>query len=72
MFVANEGRFVAIVDESSASTALERMRAHPEGKGARIIGSALPDEKPVVTMTSRIGTRRILDMFSGEQLPRIC
>jgi hydrogenase expression/formation protein HypE len=71
-FVANEGRFIAIVDKSSAAAAAELIRKHPAGAGARLIGAVESDQKPVVTMTSRIGTRRILDMFSGEQLPRIC
>lgn len=71
-FVANEGRMVAIVESASAEKTVETMRRHATGKGARLIGRVEPDAKPVVTMTSRIGTRRILDMFSGEQLPRIC
>jgi hydrogenase expression/formation protein HypE len=72
MFVANEGRFVAIVDGTSADVALESIRKHSAGEGARLIGLVEADDKAVVTMTSRIGTRRILDMISGEQLPRIC
>jgi len=72
LFVANEGRFVAFVEESSVEDALECIQSHPAGKGARVIGEVETEEKAIVTMTSRIGTRRILDMFSGEQLPRIC
>jgi len=72
LFVANEGRFVAFVPESEASRALEIMQAHAVSSGARVIGCVTGETRGLVTMTSRIGTRRVLDMFSGEQLPRIC
>ena len=72
LFVANEGRFVAFVPAAEASRALAVMRAHEVSAGACVIGSVTEEARGLVTMTSRIGTRRVLDMFSGEQLPRIC
>ena len=72
LYTANEGRFVAFVEPRDASRALETMRGHPLGAGAQIIGTVASGSPGLVTMISRIGARRILDMLSGEQLPRIC
>ena len=72
LYLANEGRFVAFVAPTDAERALSVMRSHPLGRGASVIGRASDGPAPLVTMTSRLGTNRILDMFSGEQLPRIC
>lgn len=72
VYVANEGRFVAFVRPRDVEKALKIMKVHPLGKEAGIIGKVTGEQKPVVTMTSKIGTRRIIDMLSGEQLPRIC
>jgi len=72
LYVANEGRFIAFVPEDQSSRALEIMRRHPAGQGACRIGEVLADSRPVVTLTSYIGASRILDMISGQQLPRIC
>jgi hydrogenase expression/formation protein HypE len=72
LYLANEGRFVAFVGESDADHALELMRAHPSGNGSRIVGRVTDDAPSMVTLKSRIGATRIVDMFSGEQLPRIC
>jgi hydrogenase expression/formation protein HypE len=71
-YVANEGRFVAFVAAADAECALTTMRAHPLGAGAQIIGRVTAESPGRVTMRSRIGATRILDMLSGEQLPRIC
>ena len=72
LYVANEGRFISFVPARDAEKALETMRAHPLGTQACIIGTVM-DEKPgLVTLRSRIGATRIVDMLSGEQLPRIC
>jgi hydrogenase expression/formation protein HypE len=72
LYVANEGRFISFVPARDAEKALETMRAHPLGTQAGIIGTVM-DEKPgLVTLRSRIGATRIVDMLSGEQLPRIC
>ncbi len=72
LYVANEGRFIAFVAAQDAERALDLMRAHPLGSGAQIIGSVADDKAGLVTMKSRIGATRIVDMLSGEQLPRIC
>lgn len=73
LYVANEGRFAAFVDPSDGERALAIMRAHPLGAGASIVGAvAGADEHGMVNMKSKIGAMRIVDMLSGEQLPRIC
>ena len=72
LYVANEGRMIAFVPESDADLALAIIRALPVGDGACRIGSVLSDLPGLVTLKSRIGARRILDLLSGEQLPRIC
>lgn len=72
LYVANEGRFVAFVAPSDAERALALMRSHPLGEQACLIGCVTEDPSGWVTMKSRIGATRILDMLSGEQLPRIC
>ena len=72
LYVANEGRFVCFVARRSAEKALEVMRFHPDGTGSSIIGCVAQGEPGMVTMKSRIGATRIVDMISGEQLPRIC
>ena len=72
LYVANEGRFVAFVAAADAERALERLRRDPRCPHARIIGSVRDAPAGLVTMKSRIGATRIVDMLSGEQLPRIC
>ncbi len=72
LYVACEGRFVMFVEAKDAQTTLETLETHALGAGARIIGQVSDRNRPVVTLKSRIGARRIVDMLSGEQLPRIC
>jgi hydrogenase expression/formation protein HypE len=72
LYVANEGRFVAFVAPADAQKALEIMRSHPLGTNASQIGSVSAAANSLVKLKSRIGAQRILDMLSGEQLPRIC
>lgn len=72
LYIANEGRFIAFVPPAEVERALRVMRAHPLGEGARIIGEVKKESSGLVTMTSVIGANRIVDMLSGEQLPRIC
>jgi hydrogenase expression/formation protein HypE len=72
LYVANEGRFVVFIPPRGAEKALEIMRTHDLGSGASIIGSVKEGEAGLVTMKSTIGTTRVVDMLSGEQLPRIC
>jgi hydrogenase expression/formation protein HypE len=70
--VANEGRFVAFVSKEEAPRALELMRAHPLGSFAQIIGTVTGERPGRVTMRTTVGTRRIVDVPSGDPLPRIC
>ncbi len=72
LYVANEGRFIALVAPEDAERALAVMRAHPLGTGANVIGRISDEPSGLVTLTSRLGTRRLIDRLSGEQLPRIC
>ena len=70
--VACEGRFAIFVPERDAERALARLRAHPHGAGACKIGNVTEQRSSKVLLRSTIGAQRILDMSSGEQLPRIC
>jgi hydrogenase expression/formation protein HypE len=70
--VACEGRFAAFVPERETERALSIMRNHPHGAGAAKIGKVTEQGATKVLLRSAIGTQRILDMSSGEQLPRIC
>jgi hydrogenase expression/formation protein HypE len=76
LYVANEGRFICFVPAAEAGHALAMLRENPLGTDSRIIGSvdgSVDGEgRARVTMRSTIGSHRILDMLSGEQLPRIC
>jgi hydrogenase expression/formation protein HypE len=72
LYLANEGRFVAFVASPDAEGALSIMNSLPYGNGASIIGEVADTSSAVVTLKSRIGATRIVDMFTGEQLPRIC
>jgi hydrogenase expression/formation protein HypE len=72
IYVANEGRFIAFVPEKDAARALEIMRRHLLGSGARRIGVVRDGRAGMVTLRTPIGTQTIVDMLSGEQLPRIC
>jgi hydrogenase expression/formation protein HypE len=72
LYVANEGRFVAFVAPADCDEALDIMRAHSVGANASLIGRVSESRETLVTVKSRIGATRILDMLSGEQLPRIC
>jgi hydrogenase expression/formation protein HypE len=74
--VANEGKMVAVVPAEEAAAALAAMRTAPYGTQAAIIGEvcalASSTEKPQVYVHTAFGSRRIMDVLSGEQLPRIC
>ena len=72
LYVANEGKLVAIVAPEAADKMLAAMRAHPQGRDAAIIGEAVADDRNFVQMTTAFGGGRIVDWLSGEQLPRIC
>jgi hydrogenase expression/formation protein HypE len=72
LHVACEGRFVAFVAAQHADRALKIMRGHALGAGSASIGKVAGSSEPLVALKSAIGASRILDMPSGEQLPRIC
>jgi hydrogenase expression/formation protein HypE len=72
LYLANEGRFIIFVPEREAKQALSILSSHPTSAEACIIGRVTNETKPILTMRSRVGTSRIIDMFTGEQLPRIC
>jgi hydrogenase expression/formation protein HypE len=72
LHVACEGRFIAFVAGKDADRALPVMRSHAMGAGSAMIGRVVESPVPLVTLKSAIGASRILDMPSGEQLPRIC
>ncbi|HPE02106.1 MAG TPA: hydrogenase expression/formation protein HypE [Burkholderiaceae bacterium] len=72
LYVANEGKLVAICPPESAAALLAVMRAHPLGTAAALIGSVHADEHHFVQMETAFGGRRVVDWLTGEQLPRIC
>lgn len=72
LYVANEGKCLVIAAREVADAALTAMREHPLGSEAAIIGEVVADHPGRVVLRSRIGGMRVVDMLSGEQLPRIC
>jgi hydrogenase expression/formation protein HypE len=72
MYVANEGRFVAFVPAAESDRACAILRQHSVSDQPSVIGTVTGADAGLVTITSRIGATRIVDMLSGEQLPRIC
>ncbi|MTW19522.1 hydrogenase expression/formation protein HypE [Allochromatium palmeri] len=72
VYVANEGKLVAICPAEAAETLLAVMRRHPLGAHAAIIGEVVEDPLGFVQMQTRFGGERLLDWLAGEQLPRIC
>ncbi len=72
LYLANEGRLVLFCPADQAEAALAALRALPEGEGAVAIGRAHPGQAGRVTLRTRFGGVRIVDMLVGEQLPRIC
>jgi hydrogenase expression/formation protein HypE len=72
LYVANEGKLIAIVAPEAADAVLQAMRRHPLGLEAQIIGTVKKENAGLVTMRTPFGTTRIVDMLAGDQLPRIC
>ena len=72
LYVANEGKMLVFVSPGDAETVLKAMKNHPMGTESAIIGMVVPDNPGLVVMKTEIGSMRIVDMLSGEQLPRIC
>ncbi len=72
LYVANEGKLLAVVPEDDADRLLAAMRCHPLGKQAAIIGTIVAQHGGMVVQKTRIGGDRVVTMLAGEQLPRIC
>jgi hydrogenase expression/formation protein HypE len=72
LYMANEGKLIAIVSPEDADRVLDCMKAHPYGTEASMIGRVISENRGRVFMKTEIGGTRILDMLAGEQLPRIC
>ncbi|MEQ8825390.1 MAG: hydrogenase expression/formation protein HypE [Filomicrobium sp.] len=72
LYVANEGKLIAICDADDAERLLAVMQKHPLGANAAIVGRVVEDENAMVQMTTGFGGGRIVDWLAGEQLPRIC
>ena len=72
LYVANEGKFLAIVDPAVADRVLEVLHSDPLGEQATVIGEVVDDHPGRVFLRSNVGGMRVVDMLSGEQLPRIC
>jgi len=72
LYVANEGKVIMIIDPKDEKKALEIMKQHSLGKESSVIGEICEDHNEFVVLNTCIGGRRILDLLTGEQLPRIC
>jgi hydrogenase expression/formation protein HypE len=72
LYVANEGKLIAVVPRDDAGRLLEVMRNHPLGRNAAVIGEVVEEHPGMVVMRSLVGGERVVTMLSGEQLPRIC
>lgn len=72
LYVANEGKLIAFVEQADAGKILAAMKNHPDGIDAAIIGRVVSEHPKRVIMKTSIGSMRVVDMISGEQLPRIC
>jgi hydrogenase expression/formation protein HypE len=72
LYLANEGKLVAVVPPNAVARVLATMRAHPDGKRSAIIGEVRSESPGTVTMRTTFGGQRVVDMLVGDQLPRIC
>ncbi|MCK9594552.1 MAG: hydrogenase expression/formation protein HypE [Candidatus Omnitrophica bacterium] len=72
LYMANEGKVLVFAPGSESKKILSAMRKNPLGKNSRIIGEVIKKDTPLVLLRTAIGSTRILDMLTGEQLPRIC
>jgi len=72
LYVANEGKLIAVVPAESAEQVLAAMRAHPLGNNSALIGKITDDHAGMVVLRTLIGGERVVTMLTGEQLPRIC
>jgi hydrogenase expression/formation protein HypE len=72
LYIANEGKMLAVVDEKDAPKILDRMKKNKYGRDSRIIGEVTEKGKGLIILNTALGTRRVLDLHYSEQLPRIC
>ena len=72
LYVANEGKLVAVVAPDAADDALERLRSHPLGAEAALVGEVRAEPEGLVLLDTAFGGSRIVDMLVGDPLPRIC
>ncbi len=72
LYVANEGKLIAVAPPEDAERLLDVMRSHPLGRNAAFIGEIVDDHAGMVIMRTLIGGERVVTMLAGEQLPRIC
>jgi hydrogenase expression/formation protein HypE len=72
LYVANEGKLIAIVAPEAAGAVLDAMRRHPLGANSAVIGTVSAGPRGLVTMRTAYGSRRVVDVLAGDQLPRIC
>ncbi|MDP2364293.1 MAG: hydrogenase expression/formation protein HypE, partial [Ignavibacteria bacterium] len=72
LYIANEGKLLVIASADDSGLILNKMKEHPLGRYSTIIGRVRTDNPGIVVMKTSIGSSRIVDMISGEQLPRIC
>jgi hydrogenase expression/formation protein HypE len=72
LYLANEGKLVAVVAEEQAARVLDAMRAHRYGRDAAVIGRVTADRPGMVTIRNPFGAKRIVEMLAGDQFPRIC
>lgn len=72
LYIANEGKLIAICPPEYANQLVKAMREHPLGQQAAIIGEVIDDPRHFVELRTKLGGTRLMDMLTGEQLPRIC
>jgi len=72
LYVANEGKFVAVVAPDEADAAVAAIRTHPQGDRATVVGEIMPQPNGIVALRTSFGGSRIVDMLVGDPLPRIC
>ncbi len=72
LYVANEGKLVAVVPADKAEQTLQAMQRHEHGRKAKIIGEVVEEHPTIVTIQTQLGAKRVVDMPIAEQLPRIC
>jgi hydrogenase expression/formation protein HypE len=72
LYVANEGKLIAVVPAADAERVLDAMRGHPLGAQGAIVGEVVADHPGLVILRSSVGGERVVTLLAGEQLPRIC